>query len=100
MDIKTKYGIGDTVYVFSLDYFEFKKTEYTIDAIIIERENVAYRCSLGKTHSCCTVINEKDLHYENEASDWLLPHIEEDIEKAERELEFHKERKEKLLNGK
>ena len=100
MIYKTKFAVGDTAYVFSIDHFEFEKREYTIDAIIVEKGNIAYRCSLGKTQSCCTVISEKNLHYEIEDRNWLISHIEEDIERAERELEFHKERKEKLLNGK
>ena len=103
MYIKTKFSIGDTAYVFSRsnEHSRLEKEEFTVDAIIIEKDGIVYRCHRGiSTCGCtfgCAIIEEKELHFEGEAHDWFSHQLDMDIEEAERELEYRKKRKEELL---
>lgn len=105
MDIKTKYSIGDTVYTFSRsnEHSRLEKKEFTVDAVIIEEDGVAYRGHRGISTCGCafgwTIIKEEELHFEDEARDWFSHQLDMDIEEAERELEYRKKRKEELLRG-
>lgn len=55
--MKTKYNIGDTIYVMCSDDNQFEVVAYTVDSIVIENEYMLGGC--GCTPVIKYVINDK-----------------------------------------